>query len=106
MRFATAADNAGLHMTAMRYRQVAAFARSSGTLEIPALRVGDEKVAKRLHAGDRFELFGIDEIGIERDGIGLGEQLHQPAVLLDQIIRQHRDTEPALAGAQYAENIV
>ncbi len=58
-------------------------------LVIPALRVGDQKVAECLHARDRFELFRIDEIGVERDRVGLGEQRHQATVLLDQIIRQH-----------------
>ena len=38
-------------------------------LEIPALRVGDQKVAKRLHARDRLEFFRIDEVGVERDRI-------------------------------------
>src|SRR5208282_4909398 len=75
-------------------------------LEIPALRVGDEKVAKSLHARDGLELFGINEIGLECDCIGLAEKLHEPAVPLDQIIRQHRDTEPALACAKDAENVV
>src|ERR1700733_2552197 len=74
--------------------------------EIPTLRIGDEKIAKCLHAGHGLELFGIDEIGIERDGVGLAEQLDQPAVLLDQIIRQHGDAESALAGPQDAENII
>src|SRR5271168_947275 len=74
--------------------------------EIPALRVGDQKIAKRLNARNGFQLFGIDEIGIERDGVALAEQLHQSAVLLDQIIRQHRDTESTLAGTQNAEDIV
>ena len=66
--------------------------------EIPALRIRDEKVAESLYAGDRFEFFRVDEIGVERDGVGLAEQLHETAVLLDQIIRQHRDTEPAVRG--------
>src|SRR5580700_9764066 len=73
-------------------------------LKIPALRVGDQEVAKRLHAGHGLELFGIDEIGIERDRFGIAEKLHQ--AILDQIVGEHRDAEPALAGAQNAENIV
>src|ERR1700722_13606829 len=39
--------------------------------EIPALCVGDQKIAKRLNARHGFQLFGIDEIGIERDGVAL-----------------------------------
>ena len=58
-------------------------------LEMPALRLRHQKVAEHLHARDRLELFRIDEIGIERDRrVGLAEQLHQSAVLFDQIIRQ------------------
>src|ERR1700731_1507166 len=75
-------------------------------LKIPALRVGDEKIAERLHARPGLELFGIDEVGVERLGLGLAEQLHQAAVLLDQIIRQHGDADAALAGAQDAEDVV
>src|ERR1700761_5105862 len=74
--------------------------------EIPALRVGDQKIAKRLNARNGFQLFRINEIGVERDGIALAEQRHQSAVLFDQIIRQHRDTEPALTGAQNTEDVV
>ena len=33
-------------------------------------------------------------------------KLHEAAIFLDQIIRQHRDAEPLLAGAQHAENVV
>src|SRR5579863_1733519 len=73
-------------------------------LEIPALGVGDKEVAKSLDAGDRLEFFGIDEIGVERDRFGVAEQLHKP--VLDEVVRQHRDAEPALAGAQNAEDIV
>src|SRR6202045_5248669 len=79
---------------------------NGGASEIPALRVGDEKVAERLHARHGLELFGVDEISVEGLGLGLAEQLHQPAVLLDQIIRQHGDADAALAGAQNAEDVV
>src|ERR1700685_3674460 len=75
-------------------------------LKIPALRVGDEKIAERLHARYGLELFRIDEVSVERRRLGLAEQLHQPAVLLDQIIRQHGDADAALAGAQDAEDII
>src|SRR5271168_351356 len=53
----------------------------------PALRLADEEVAEGLHAGDRLELLRVDEIGVERDGFLLAEQLHQPAILLDDVIR-------------------
>src|ERR1700722_15828106 len=75
-------------------------------LKIPALRVGDEKIAERLHPRHGLELFRIDEIGVERDRLSLAEQLHQAAVLLDQIIRQHGDADAALAGAQDGEESV
>src|SRR5580693_4836815 len=92
------------HDVAMLWR-VAPLAMMTG-LKIPALRVGDEKIAERLHARHGLELFGIDEVGVECLGFGLAEQLHQAAVLLDQIIRQHGDAESALAGAQEAEDVV
>ena len=85
-------SNAGRRMTAM--------------LEMPALRVGDQEIAEDLDTRHRFEFFRIDEVGVERERVGVAEQLHQPAVLLHQIIRQHGDAEAALAGAQHAEHIV
>src|SRR5580704_2418611 len=84
-------------------RRCVSYARE---LKIPALRVGDEEVAERLHARYGLELFGIDEVGVERLRFGFAEQLHQAAVLLDQIIRQHGDADAALAGAQNAEDVV
>src|SRR5215510_14255648 len=76
-------------------------------LEMPALRLRDQKVAEHLHARDRLELFWVYEIGIERDRrVRLAEQLHQSAVLLDQIIRQQGDADPALARAQNPEHVV
>ncbi len=36
------------------------------SLKVPALRLGDEEVAKDLYACNRLQLFRIDEIGIER----------------------------------------
>src|SRR5580704_18499747 len=92
------------HDVAMLWR-VAPLAMMTALI-IPALRVGDEKIAERLHARHGLELFRIDEVGVERDRLGLAEQLHQPAVLLDQIIRQHGDADAALAGAQDAEDVV
>ena len=75
-------------------------------LEIPALRVGNEKVAEYLDTRHCLEFFRIDEKGIERECVGLAEQLHQPAVFLDQIVGQHRDTQTTLTRAQYAEHVV
>src|ERR1700736_1816332 len=72
----------------------------------PALRLAHHEVAEHLHPRHRLQLFGIDEIGIELDRVGLAEQLHQPVVFLDQIIRQRRDAEALLAGAHQAEDIV
>lgn len=42
-------------------------------LEMPALRVGDQKVAKYLDTRHRFEFFRIYEIGIERERVGFTE---------------------------------
>jgi len=62
--------------------------QGSCALVIPALRVADQEVAKRLHARHRFELFRIDKISVERWPLFLAEQLHQADIFLDQIIRQ------------------
>src|SRR5437899_840391 len=40
-------------------------------LEMPTLRFRDQEVAEYLHACDRLQFFRIDEIGVERDGIGV-----------------------------------
>ena len=98
------ASNAGGRMSAMSNRKRRTFAnrmsamRNRGPglhfhkfLEVPALRVGHQEVAEHLDTGHCLELFRIDKEGIERQRIGLAEQLHQPAVLFHQIVRQHRD---------------
>jgi hypothetical protein len=54
-------------------RDCVARATMAAALKIPALRVGDEEIAKCLHARHRFQLFRIDEVGIERDGLRLAE---------------------------------
>src|ERR1700722_15915944 len=72
----------------------------------PALRLADEEVAEGLHAGDRLELLRVNEIGIEREGFLFAEQLHQPAVFLDDVIRQHGDAEARLACPQDADDVV
>src|SRR4051794_17438361 len=72
----------------------------------PALRFADDEVAENLHARHRLQLFGIDEISVELDRIRLAEQLHQPALFLDQIVRQCGDAEPLLAGAHQAQDVV
>src|SRR6185436_5671069 len=74
--------------------------------KLPALCLGDEKIPKDLHAGNRFELLRVDEIGVERDAVGLPEQLHQPSVLLDQIVGQKGNPDPSLACAQDSQHIV
>src|ERR1700689_118436 len=65
---------------------IASGATAALTLEIPALRVGDKKIAKRLDARDGLEFFRIDEVGVERDGIAVGKKLHEAAVTFDQVI--------------------
>ena len=42
-------------------------------LEMPALRVGDQKIAEYLDTGDRLEFFRVDEIGVERERLGFAE---------------------------------
>jgi hypothetical protein len=37
--------------------------------EVPALRLGNQKIAKYLDAGNRFQFLRIDEIGVKGDGI-------------------------------------
>src|SRR6185437_5413448 len=46
---------------------------ASKLLKVPALRVRNEKIAEDLDACDRFQLFRIDEIGIERERIDVTE---------------------------------
>src|SRR4029077_13971254 len=75
------------------------------TSEIPLLCFRDQEVAEHLDARDRLEFFRIDEERIEREIVDLAEQLHQATVFFDQIIRQHCDAEPALAGAEQAEDV-
>ena len=79
---------------------------AEAALVIPPLRLAHQEIAECLHARDRLELFGIDEVRVERDRLGFAEQLHEAAVLLHQIIRQHCDAEAALAGAQDAQHVV
>ena len=55
---------------------------------MPTLRFRDQEIAKYLDASDRLQFLGINEIGVERDGVGFAEQLHQSAILFDQIVRQ------------------
>ena len=59
-----------------------------GASERPALGIRDQEVAENLYACNRFKFFRIDKVGVERERVLLAEQLHQPAVFLDQIIRQ------------------
>src|SRR5258705_3191496 len=61
---------------------------------IPALSLADQEVAERLHPGHRFEFLGVDEIGVERDGFRLAEQLHEAAVFFDDVVGQHGNAEP------------
>ena len=70
-----------------------------GCSEAPALRVAHQEVAEDLHARNRLELLGINEKSVDRGRVGFTEQLHQATVLLDQIVRQQRDADAALAGA-------
>src|SRR3974377_1107500 len=73
---------------------------------MPALRVRDQEIAEDLDARDRLQLFRIDEVGIEREGIDVAKQLHENAVLLDEIVRQPRAPKASLAPPQHAEHVV
>src|SRR5512139_2068474 len=120
MRSRALSINADGRMTAMRNRNrwaadqmAAAIAILSlakiaekKKLKVPALRVRHQKVAENLDARDRLEFLGIDKIGIHRERVGFAEKLDQAAVFLDQIVRQHRDAEPALACAQDTKHVI
>ena len=54
----------------------------------------------------RLQFFRVYENASSAMEFGLSEQLHQPAVLLDQIVRQHRHADAALAGAHDLEHVV
>src|SRR5579864_9165983 len=100
----TAAINACYGMSAMQapscYRWPAA-----GSVT-PTLRLADQEVAKGLDPCDRLKLLRIDEVGVERERLRIAKQLHQAAVLLDDIVGQHRDAEAGLAGAQNADDVI
>src|SRR5579862_4454556 len=101
MRAAGCPSNRASRMSAMPFRRLKKnISAEAHSLEIPPLRVGDEEIAEDLNARHRFEFLRIDEERIERERVGVTEQLHQAAVFLDQVVRQHGDAEPALAGAQ------
>src|SRR5262249_25338945 len=72
----------------------------------PALRLAHYEVAEHLHARHGFQLFGINEVGVELDRVGLAEQLYKPAVFLDEVIRQRGNAEALLARAHQTENAV
>src|SRR5260370_3933329 len=73
---------------------------------IPALSLADQEVAERLHPRHRLEFLRVDEKSVERDGFRLAEQLYEAAVLFDDVVRQHRNAEPGLTGAQDADDVV
>src|SRR5947209_9345619 len=56
---------------------------------IPALGVGDKKVAKDLDARNVAHLFGIDEKAIVFRHLRLRQQAQKRAVFVDEIIRQN-----------------
>src|SRR5208337_5455001 len=78
----------------------------AGSSKIPTLSVGDQEIAEHLDARDRLELLRIDEVDVESHRVEVAEQLDQAAVVLDQIVGQARDPQPALAGAQQSEHVV
>ena len=65
----------------------------------PALRLGDEEVAERLHARDVLHLLGVDEEAIHLRHVRLRQQPHQAGIRRHAIVRQHRDADAVLDGA-------
>src|SRR5215472_5718776 len=53
--------------------------KSKTALGRPALRLAHHEIAEHLYPRHCFQLFRIDEIGVELDRIGLAEQLYEPA---------------------------
>ena len=56
-----------------------------------------QEIAERLHAGDGFEFFRIDEIGIECDRIGIAKKLHHAAVAVANAAAKQFSAEEKLA---------
>src|SRR5262249_894857 len=73
---------------------------------MPALRFRHQEITKHLYARDRLQLLRVDKIGIVSDRIGIAEELYQPAVLFNQVVGEHRDTDSPLTRAQNAKHIV
>jgi hypothetical protein len=44
-----------------------------GCSKMPTLRFRDQEIAKYLDASDRLQFLGINEIGVERDGVGFAK---------------------------------
>lgn len=61
---------------ASHIQSVSPWETESRALEMPALRVRDEEIAKHLDARDGFQFFRIDEVGVERERLAFAEQLH------------------------------
>jgi hypothetical protein len=72
----------------------------------PALRLRDQEIAKRLHARDVLHLLGIDQKTIHLRHVGLRQQADQTGIRRDAIIRQHRDADAVLDGADDRAEIV
>src|SRR4051794_34953989 len=72
----------------------------------PPLCLAHHEISENLNAGDTLKLFGIDKIRVQLDGVGLPKQLHQAIIFLDKVIRQRRNAETLLAGANQTENTV
>ena len=62
----------------------------------PAQRLLDHEIAEDLDARDVAQLLRIDEIGVERRHLALGEHAHQIRGLPDDVVRQDADAEAAL----------
>lgn len=52
----------------------------------PALCLSDQKIPENLHASDVFELFGIDEIALQRGRFHVVEHLNEACIFVDQIV--------------------
>ena len=72
----------------------------------PARGVGDEEVAEDLDARDVLHFLRIDEVALWFRHVGAGQQLHQPALRIEQIFGQHRDADASIDRLAQGRDIV
>lgn len=65
-------------------------------LVAPAASVGQKEVAEHHHAGRIAHLFRIDKVGVEEGQVlTLKLNPHQVLIVLNNVVRQHGDTDAA-----------